>query len=230
MRNFPFPDKISSREELTRDLLYHKIRSQDLEKIADRAWETGVAAARALIDEYGRDKPIESIAGLSGLSLERIGKDNVAGNVRYFSEYYSGRSKIVLYLQSIGKWAKANHLSMSEAEELILSHEYYHFLECTKLGLTSKQYQVPTVCIGPISLGKSGIRALSEIGAHGFSRTYFEAKGKIPAGEKSGKNDKLLLNQAVNAMNFEGRDKARKINSGYVFNLFKENLVRSNKK
>ncbi len=59
-----------------------------------------------------------------------------------------------------------------EAENLILSHEYYHFLEWNKLGLTSRDYQVPMVSIGPLHLGKTGIRALSEIGAHGFAHTY----------------------------------------------------------
>src|SRR5690606_15199295 len=49
MKAFPFPDKISSRQELARDLLYRKIPAADREKIADQAWETGAKAARELI-------------------------------------------------------------------------------------------------------------------------------------------------------------------------------------
>jgi hypothetical protein len=60
------------------------------------------------------------------------------------------------------------------AANLILSHEFFHFLECTGLGLTSRMYQVPMIVIGPLKIGRTGIRALSEIGAHGFARTYYD--------------------------------------------------------
>ena len=71
-------------------------------------------------------------------------------------------------------WAQQNKMTRMEAENLILSHEYYHFLEWNKLGLTSRDYQVPMISIGPLRLGKTGIRALSEIGAHGFAHTYHQ--------------------------------------------------------
>lgn len=221
MRAFPFPDKLMSREELPRDLLYEKIPKWDIDRISDRAWETGAAAARELVKEYGCDKDMEDIARLAGLTVKRINKDNVAGNVRYFSEYYSGRSMIVLYQDSISKWAKMNMLSIQEAEELILSHEYYHFLECTKLGLTSKQYTVPTIRIGAITLGKSGIRALSEIGAHGFSRTFYELSRKLK-GKETHKRE-LLLNEALSPLEFDGKKTAERIFSFKFKNLFKSN-------
>lgn len=222
MRAFPFPDKILSREELTRDLLYEKIPKEDIEEISDRAWETGAAAARDILEKYGSDISIEKIAKINGLAIERVNLDNIVGKVRYFSEYYSGRSRIVLYMDSINKWALTNKLSIGEAEELILSHEYFHFLECTRLGLTSRQYRVPTIKIGSIVLGKSGIRALSEIGAHGFSRTFYELRGKLGDTKKAGKN-KILFNEAVNSFEFEGKKAAEKIFSLSLKNLFKRN-------
>lgn len=218
MRAFPFPDKIMSREELPRDLLYEKIPKSDLEKISDRAWETGVAAARAIVKEYGCNKGIKDIAKMSGLTIEWSHKDNIAGNIRYFSEYYSGRKKIILYEESISKWAKINKLPLHEAEKLILSHEYFHFLECTKLGLTSKQYMVPNIKIGSVILAKSGIRALSEIGAHGFSRTFYELRGKT-AGEKITNKQNLLCNEAINPLEFDGKKTAETIFR--IMNIFK---------
>ncbi|MFL0247286.1 hypothetical protein [Candidatus Clostridium stratigraminis] len=219
MRAFPFPDKIMSREELLRDLLYEKIPKGDLESISDRAWETGAAAAKAIIKEHGFEISIIEIAKISGLTIERSEKDHVAGNVRYFSEYYSGRNAIILYTESVSKWAKINRLSMDEAEELILSHEYFHFLECTKLGLTSKQYMVPNIKIGKIVLGKSGIRALSEIGAHGFSRTFYELRGQA-VNEKISNKQNLLCNEAVNPLQFDGEKTAEKIFSYSFKNIF----------
>lgn len=207
MRAFPFPNQIDSCEELERDVLYTKIPESDRKSICSRAWDTGTKAAENILTEFGM-KPIQVILLASGLKIERVTKDNVAGNVRFFSEYFSGQNKIVLYEKSINIWARKNKFSQKEAENLILSHEYYHFLECTKLGLTSKQYMVPTLKIGSLVLLKSGIKALSEIGAHGFSRRFYELTVGLPQ-EKE--NDVKLKNCAVNLVEFEGRNVADKI-------------------
>ena len=37
-----------------------------------------------------------------------------------------------------------------------------------------REYQVPMLTIGRWKIGATGIRALSEIGAHAFARTYYE--------------------------------------------------------
>ena len=212
MSEFPFPDRFASREELTRDLLYRKIPQKDCNNIADRAWETGVKAAKALL-KSNSGKSIQQIALDEGLTVEHKDTDNVAGNVRYFSEYYSGLKKIILYDSSIKKWSEANAFTVKEANELILSHEIYHHLECTKLGLTSKQYTVPTIQIGRLKLGKSGIRALSEIAAHGFSRTFYDERGIIQ-NRKSNQKDTILKNHAIYDTDFNGQNIAKKIFEG----------------
>lgn len=209
MGAFPFPDRFTSREELSRDLLYRKIPQKDCNKIADRAWETGVKAAKALL-QWNSGKSIEQIALDEGLTVVHKDTDNVAGNVRYFSEYYSGLKKIIIYDSSIKKWSEANALTEKEAYELILSHEIYHHLECTKLGLTSKQYTVPTIQIGRFKMGKSGIRALSEIAAHGFSRTFYEERG-LMQNRKNNQKGTILKNHAVNDTDFHGQNVAKKI-------------------
>ncbi len=208
MRVYPFPDKIASREELERDLLYHKIPKCDLAAIADRAWETGAQAARTALAEHPGGN-IRTVAAAEGLKVENRNADRVSGNVRYFSEYYSGRKTIYLYDQSVSKWAQANGLTKDAAEELILSHEIFHHFECTRLKETSRQYTVPWMELGPLKLGKVGIRALSEIGAHGFSYTWYEAHGKLPRKERT--DGPQLQNHAVNDTEFHGRDTAKKI-------------------
>lgn len=207
MKAFPFPNKTGSREELERDILYKKIPDSDRVNICVNAWNTGVKAAEDICRQFP-DKSISEIIKESGLKLERINKDNVSGNIRFFSEYFSGPNKIVLYTASIRLWVKNNNMSENEAERLILSHEYFHFLECNKIGLVSKQYLVPTLRIGKLILAKSGIRALSEIGAHGFSRRFYELKGEISIDTKE---DARLINQAMNLVQLEGKKTADKI-------------------
>ena len=84
-----------------------------------------------------------------------------------------------LYVDSIRKWADKNKLSEGDAENLILAHEYFHHLENTKLGLTSRQVELPVLNLFGLKIGKTGVRALSEVGAHGFARTYFELAKRI---------------------------------------------------
>ena len=141
----PFPGRELADQELTYDVCYAKILPQARASIAD-----------------------------SGLVCECVDKDYISGNQRYFSDYISGQSRIHLYLGAIRLWAQENGMTLETAQNVILSHEYFHFLEWTKLGLTSREYQVPMLKLGPLKLGKTGVRALSEIGAHAFARTYYE--------------------------------------------------------
>ena len=192
MRSFPFPDQVLSREEISRDIQKDKIPSEKIEEISDNAWNQGVRAAKDIMKAY-KDKTIYEIMDQSGLVMERMQKERVTGNLRYFSEYDSKKSRITVYEGSIQKWALKNNCTYLEAEELILAHEYFHFLESTKLGELSKQYRVPALKIGRFVCIWSGIRALSEIGAHGFSRTYFDSKKAFGA-----ENTAVLRNAAMN--------------------------------
>ena len=65
-------------------------------------------------------------------------------------------------------------LTEQRAEELILAHEFYHFLEETKIGKTSERYKLPILSLGPIKIGSTGVRSLCEIGAYGFAKTYWD--------------------------------------------------------
>jgi hypothetical protein len=174
---FPFPGRELALEELRHDPCYGKIPPGDRQGAVDAAWQKGAVAAESLWLETGGERNFFLIAAESGLSCRRVPRDYVLGGRRYFCDYISGQGLITLYTGSIALWAEDNRLETEEAENLILSHEYFHFLEWTKLGLSSRDYLVPMLILGPCKLGRTGIRALSEIGAHGFARTYYE-KGK----------------------------------------------------
>ncbi|MCH4031158.1 MAG: hypothetical protein LKG56_06295 [Lachnospiraceae bacterium] len=206
MKSFPFPDRVHSRDELKRDVLYEKIPEEDRIPICDKAWDTGVEAARCIMQEYGERTSIQDIAAQCGLVVKRLDRDNVAGNMRYFSEYYAGRNTIFMYSGGIARWAEENHFTYDQAEELILSHEFFHYLEQNKIGETAKQYEVPTVKIGKHILVKVGVRALCEIGAHGFSRTYYEIRRNVSF-EDCGT---YVRNAAVDINNFERAVSAEK--------------------
>ena len=171
---FPFPGRELADRELTYDPCYGKIPEADRGSIIEKAWQKGCDAAQTVFDREGGSYDFAAIARGSGLTLTEVPKDYVVGKQRYFSDYISGQKLINLYIGSIVKWAEQNGLDCETAVNLILSHEYYHYLEMNEIGLASRDYLVPMVIIGPLKLGKTGIRALSEVGAHAFARKYYE--------------------------------------------------------
>jgi len=171
---FPFPGRELAARELERDPCFRKIPESDRGAAIDKAWDKGEGAARAIWERHGGQTDFRAIASLSGLVIERVERDQVIAGMRYFSDYFSGERRIVLYLRSIRLWAAQNGLGEEEAVNLILGHEYYHFLETTEIGKTSDLYQVPMLAIGRVTIGHSGVRAFSEIGAHAFARAYFD--------------------------------------------------------
>lgn len=171
---FPFPNRDLAYKELSYDPCYAKIPEADRPMIVEKAWQKGCAAAHMVFQEESGSADFWSIARRRGLQLTEKNTDYVVGGQRYFSDYISGQNCIYLYTQSIRLWAEQNGLTNEQAVNLILSHEYFHFLEVNKLGLTSRDYLVPMLRIGPMKIGKTGIRALSEIGAHAFARTYHD--------------------------------------------------------
>ena len=170
---FPFPTRELARKELLWDRFAARIPEEDRERIVDLAWLKGERAAHMVFEESHSQGDFFQICKDAGLTIIKKDIDCVYGNQRYFSDYVSGTKEITLYEQSCALWAKQNQLKVHEAQNLILMHEFFHVLETTRLGLTSKEYLVSLFTIGPFKLGKTGIHALSEIAAHAFTNTYY---------------------------------------------------------
>jgi hypothetical protein len=171
---FPFPTRELARKELSWDRFAARIPEEDKERVIDLAWSKGERAAHMVFEESNGQSDFFKICKDAGMTIIKKDIDCVYGNQRYFSDYVSGTKEITLYEQSCVLWAKQNQLEPHEAQNLILMHEFFHVLETTRLGLTSKEYTVPLITIGPCMLGKTGIHALSEIAAHAFTNTYYE--------------------------------------------------------
>lgn len=170
----PFPNRELADKELTYDLCYSKIPVKSRSIIVEDAWKKGVEAAYKVFDRFRGSYDFAHICNDSGLKLNKKNIDYVVGGQRYFSDYISGQKIINIYTKSVKLWADENKVTLDTAINLILSHEYFHFLEVNEIGLTSRMCQVPMIQIGKMRIGKTGIRALSEIGAHAFARTYYE--------------------------------------------------------
>ena len=190
---FPFPTRELALKELSWDRYVMRIPEEDKKRIVDLAWSKGECAAHMVFEESNGQSDFFQICKDAGMTIIKKDIDCVYGNQRYFSDYVSGTKEITLYKQSCALWAKQNQLDLHEAQNLILMHEFFHVLETTRLGLTSKEYTVPLFTIGPFKLGKTGIHALSEIAAHAFTNTYYgllnSSSGLNSVSDTGGSND-----------------------------------------
>jgi hypothetical protein len=176
---FPFPDKEGSRAELAQDYVYAKIDHSKDDEIFELAWQAGVKAADEFMHEGESPKDMQTLLKSKGVKIETIDTDYVVGKRRYFCEFFSGKNKIRIYQKSIQLWCEKNDFSIDAGLNLILCHEYYHYLEWNRYGLTSRLYQVPIVKIGKLEMGKTGVAALSEIAANAFAWTLYEQSNTL---------------------------------------------------
>ena len=125
----PFPGRDLAEKELSYDPCCPRIPEADRARIVDAAWEKGCAAARDVFAQSGGRADFFAICKANGLTVVERDIDFVSGNQRYFSDYVAGKNCVTLYLRSVDLWAQQNKMTRMEAENLIPSHEYYHFLD-----------------------------------------------------------------------------------------------------
>lgn len=176
-KKFPFPDKESSMLILKNDPCYGKIPEEQIVDVFEDAWMTGVEEGRKFISAYCLDAEFDMIKILQKLGFEIIQQDidYVMGNIRYFCEYFPEKDKIHIYNKGIDLWAASNNLEPEQSKNIILAHEFFHYLEAKRLGWISKRCLVPMLKIGKLTFGKTGIAALSEVAANAFANEYYSA-------------------------------------------------------
>jgi hypothetical protein len=162
--------------ELKNDPLFTKIKPQCYPELIDGAWQSGREAALRYSCQYDTRNP-EELAARFGLILSEQEQGWVAPGYRICSEYYSNPRRIILYRDTIlGELEKLKAKGMSlyegyaEFRALFIAHETFHHIECHEIGLISKRERLTAWKWGPLRI-TSGIRALSEIAAHGFTKT-----------------------------------------------------------
>jgi len=176
MKKFPFPDKENSMQDLLQDYVFPKIDPDKVNEIFEAAWRAGEEQAHLFLAEHQHGKTLIMLDILreNGITIQHKDMDYVLGNRRYFCEYLSGRNLLKIYTQSVSLWCESNGFSYEEGLNIILCHEYFHYLEWHKIGMTSRIYQVPILKIGPLKLGRTGVPSLSEIGANAFASVCYQ--------------------------------------------------------
>lgn len=178
MKPFPFPDKENSMEELKQDYVFPKIEPERVDEIFEDAWAVGEEQARRFLEKHdigisGKRLDMRKVFRESGIRLQEEDIDYVLGKRRYFAEYLSGKNLMKIYTKSVALWCETNGFGYEEGLNVILCHEYFHYLEWNVIGMTSRRYQVPILKIGSLKIGRTGVPSLSEIGANAFANVCY---------------------------------------------------------
>lgn len=176
MKEYPFPNKTDSMQELLLDYVFPKIAPDQIEVIFEDAWAVGEEQGKRFLKELREEKkPVMlDILRQKGLKVQMKDIDYVLGKRRYFCEYLSGRNLLKVYIKSVEQWCEKNGFSYDDGLNIILCHEYFHYLEWNKIGMVSRRHQVPMLKIGPVCLGRTGIPSLSEIAANAFAGVCYQ--------------------------------------------------------
>lgn len=171
---FPFPDERAAYNELLRDTQINKIPQYDREKIVSDAWHRGYEASAKY---FGSGCSVYNVLSDFGLMLTRLDCDRVLCGMRYFAEFFERQSAITVYKKAVELFAESNSICYELAEEMILAHELFHYLECHgKVSSPKSVYKRTILKIGKKVLLSSTLRSISEISAYGFAYGYLEKK------------------------------------------------------
>ena len=151
---FPFPSLECARIELMRDPSVRRIPQVEQERVLNMAWERGRKVARDLFPRVVA-ADFFSVCSHAGLKVVREDSKPVAGR-RFFAHYKPKYSLITLNTPSLQLWADYYSMELQQASNMALCHEYFHFLEWTRIGLMSRELDVSLWCTAnrpcPISL------------------------------------------------------------------------------
>lgn len=134
--------------------------------IGEEAAENYLSINQNILSHYNENK----------ISIIEIDSDYILAGVRYFSIYSSAKKEVTLFKRGLEKWSDANRISYPMTKELFLAHEFFHFLEYEKMGLTSKIIKIPSLSLFGFSLMRTGVKSLSEVGAESFSDYWLRRK------------------------------------------------------
>lgn len=163
-----FTDEFLAFLELKQDMLYHKIPREKIPYFIDEALSFGKSCAQEL-----STKKIKELFAESGISIKKESHNGVFFKVELRAQFESdrkGNNLIYLYQASIDKLAKANNMSNEQVTEIVLAHEYFHYIEDQRSQDISEILD-SIVTMRILGIARTAkIRRASEIAANAFAK------------------------------------------------------------
>lgn len=163
-----FTDEFLAFLELKQDLLYHKIPPEKISYFVRESLAFGENCARKSFT-----KDMLKLYSQSNIRIQKEKHDGIFFKVEMRAQFESdrkGNNLVYLYQASIKKLAKASNLSIENMTNIILAHEYFHYLESHNQQHVSEMLDsIITMKIMGITR-KASIGRTSEIAANAFAK------------------------------------------------------------
>lgn len=167
-----FTDEFLAFLELKQDLLYHKIPQEKIPYFVREALAAGRQKAK---EQSNRD--IFALYRQAKIAIQEEDHDGVYFKVEMRAQYESdrkGNHRVFLYLASLNKLASDNGITVKKMKEIILTHEYFHYLEDQeKFDVAEHLASIETMKVLGVSR-KAKIRRASEIAANAFTKEFLQ--------------------------------------------------------
>ncbi|EPI01532.1 MULTISPECIES: hypothetical protein [unclassified Enterococcus] len=163
-----FTDQFLAYLELKQDMFFHKIPKEKILSYIEESLKIGESTAakqtETKIDELYRQKKI---------IIKREPHDGRFFKVQLraqFEENKKGSPVVYLYQESVKELSEANHFGLAKMNEVILAHEFFHFLENESNRYVSEI--LPSVVRLTLfsHTRKAAIQRTSEIAANAFAK------------------------------------------------------------
>ncbi|MFS1030247.1 hypothetical protein ACFC89_16600 [Enterococcus casseliflavus] len=163
-----FSDEFLAYLELKQDMFYHKIPLEDIWNYLEKSLSIGNDYALKL-----NSNDIFNLYAESDIKIKEEKHDGVFYKVQMRAQFESDRknnNSVYLYEKSIEQLAKVNKLNLNEMKQIILAHEYFHYLEESESKHVYNQFvKIESAKILGFSQ-KVHIRRTSEIAANSFTK------------------------------------------------------------
>jgi len=163
-----FSDPFLGYLELKQDLLYHKIPIEKIPYYIEEALQAG-----KILGQEFKGHSVKELLANHQITLKTETGDGNFFKVKFRAQFETdakGMNQIFLYEQSIQELADANQLAEEEIEEIVLTHEFFHFLEDQRqLLIPEKLDSIETFRLGKFTRN-AHVQRTSEIAANSFAK------------------------------------------------------------
>ncbi|SEN91455.1 hypothetical protein SAMN04488134_102268 [Amphibacillus marinus] len=158
--------------ELGEDLFFDKVPKDEISKYVERALSVGKETA-AQLEIASITQHLEQ----AGIACEVKEDDGAFFRVKFRAQFEYDRRKaqhkIILYKKSLEELAQANQLSYEQVKEIVLTHEFYHYLELK--GTETISTFEPVTTFNWLGLTRTAqLVRLSEIAANAFTKALLK--------------------------------------------------------
>lgn len=173
-----FSDEFLAYLELKQDMLFHKIPSEDILYYLEKSLSIGKN-----FSSKTKSKDIFEHYAENNIKIKVEKHDGVFYKVQMRAQFESdrkGNNLVYLYEKSIAELAEINRISLKAMKQIVLAHEYFHYLEEKSSNHVYNQFS-PIESLKILGFSqKAHIRRTSEIAANSFAKNLLNLK-KLPS-------------------------------------------------